>query len=80
MKKDSLCLNTDSHRTYIRPLITVFFSAANVLQSASPAPEPPIVPVDPGVGGGGALSKKIEFDVWKEDEEDETPTRSSLFD
>lgn len=79
MKKDALCLNTDSRRTYVRPLITVVFSAAMVLQSASPAPEPPIVPVDPGVGGGGFLSKESNFDIWQDDEE-ESPTRPFTFD
>ena len=74
MKKETLCMNTDSCRTYVRPLITVVSSAAIVLQRASPAPEPPVVPIDPGVGGGGSLSKESDFDMWQEDEEDESPT------
>lgn len=73
-------MNTDSRRTYVRPLITEVFSSAVVLQSASPVPDPPVVPVDPEVGGGGYLSKKIEFDVWKEEEEEETLTKPFKFD
>ena len=80
MKKETLCMNTDSCRTYVRPLITVVFSTAIVLQSASPTPEPPVVPVDPGVAGGGVLSKESDFDMWQEDEEEETPTKPFKFD
>jgi hypothetical protein len=72
-------MNTDSRRTYVRPLITEVFFSAVVLQSASPVPDPPVVPVDPEVGGGGYLSKKIEFDIWKDEEED-TSTKTFKFD
>ena len=72
-------MNTDSRRTYVRPLITEVFSSAIVLQSASPVPEPPDVPVDSGVGGGGAFSKETDFDLWQE-EEDEAPARPFTFD
>lgn len=73
MRKDTNIMISISRRAYVRPLITAVVPAAIVLQSASP--EPPSVISDPGQDGFEALSKKIEFDVWKEEEEEETPTK-----
>ena len=73
MRNESFIMTTDSRRAYVRPLITAVVPAPIVLQSASPEPEPPVVPVNPGVDGEEALSKKLKFDLWEEEDE-ETPT------
>ena len=78
MRKDTNIMTSTSRCPYVRPLITTVVPAAIVLQSASP--EPPSVISDPGQDGYEALSKKIEFDVWKEDEEEETLTKPFKFD
>ena len=78
MRKDIRIMTSSSRRTYTRPLITAVVPSAIVLQSASP--EPPSVISDPDQDWFEALSKKIEFDVWQEDEEEETPTKPFKFD
>ena len=78
MRKDTNIMTSTLRCAYVRPLITAVVPAAIVLQSASP--EPPPVISDPGQEGFEALSKKIEFDVWKEEEEEETPTKPFKFD
>ena len=84
MRKETIIMTTDSRRAYVRPLITAVVPAPIVLQSASPEPEPPVVPVNPGVDGvGGALLKIGIFDLWQEEEDDEdekTPIRAITFD
>lgn len=79
MRKDIRIMTSSSRRTYTRPLITAVIPASLVLQEASPTPE---VHVDPGQDGYEALSKeyKIEFDIWREEEEEETPTKPFKFD
>ena len=78
MRKDTNIMISFSRRAYVRPLIIAVVPAAIVLQSASP--EPPSVISDPGQDRFEVLSKKIEFDVWKEEEEEETPTKPFKFD
>ena len=78
MRKDIRIMTSSSRRTYVRPLITAVIPASIVLQEASPTPE---VHVDPGQDGYEALSKgyKIEFDIWQEEEDDDTPTSAFTF-
>ena len=78
MRKDIRIMTSSSRRTYTRPLITAVIPASLVLQEASPTPE---VHVDPGQDGYEALSKdyKIEFDIWREEEDDDTPTSAFTF-
>ena len=70
MRKETFIMNIDSRRAYERPLITAVVPAPIVLQEASPAPH---VIVDPEQPGEEALSKKLKFDLWEEEDE-ETPT------
>lgn len=79
MRKETFMMTTDSRRAYVRPLITAVVPATIVLQSASPEPEPPVVPVNPGGDGQEALSKKYKFDLWEEDDE-ETSERTFDYD
>lgn len=78
MRKETIYMTTASRSTYERPLITAVVPVTLVLQSASP--EPPPVTVNPGQDGYEALSKENDFDMWQEDEEDESPTRPFTFD
>ena len=75
MRKDISIMTTSSRRTYVRPLITAVVPADILLQSASPIPEAPVKP-EPGEE---ALSKKIVFDIWQEEEDDDTPTSAFTF-
>ena len=77
MRKDTNIMTSTSRCVYVRPLIIAVVPAAIVLQSASL--EPPSVISDPGQDGFEALSKKIEFDIWKDEEED-TSTKTFKFD
>ena len=76
MRKETFIMTTDSRRPYVRPLITTIVPAVIVLQEASPAPH---VIVDPDQPGEEALSKKFDFDLWEEEDE-ETPSRPFTFD
>ena len=78
MRKDTNIMTSTSRCVYVRPLIIAVVPAAIVLQSASP--EPPSVISDPGQDGYEALSKESDFDMWQEDEEEETPTKPFKFD
>ena len=76
MRKETFIMTTDSRRPYVRPLITTIVPAVIVLQEASPAPH---VIVNPDQPGEEALSKKLKFDLWEEEDE-ETPSRPFTFD
>ena len=76
MRKDTNILNSASRRAYVRPFITAVVPVSLELLVATPTPEVHVEP-EPGYE---ALSKESDFDMWQEDEEEETPTKPFKFD